>query len=270
MIKSSLLFIYIFVLCSLVNGQESKAKIGNIRTEMTGHAMIIKYDIIGSSPEFCHKINFVVLDNMRNTICPDSAYGDVGSCVYEGDDKLIVWEIYKEFDVIYGDFTPRLTIDAGDNRRQMRGAEYALLSLALPGLGDYFVADAKEMKLKPWHKTAFTAGVLGLSWATYRNRLEIPPVMAPPGWYLSADGTAEEPLIYIDHEWMKKPATTEPWLFPYDAEVFLGIGIASWLFDVIWVARRGSENSRVQNQALEHLSLAPGNQGVMLSYNKQF
>ncbi|MEN8157995.1 MAG: hypothetical protein ABFS10_13675, partial [Bacteroidota bacterium] len=100
------------------------------------------------------------------------------------------------------------------------------------------------------------------------NREEIPPVMMPPGYYQS--GESPEPYIYIDHEWMKEPATTKPWLFPYDTEILLGIGIASWLFDVIWVARRGVENRKIEKSLLGNVSLIPGHQGVLLSYRIQF
>ena len=123
------------------------------------------------------------------------------------------------------------------------------------------------MKIKPYYKTAFTAGMLGLSWAALRNRHEIPPVMNPPGWYYTMH--SPDP-IYIDHEWLYEVARTDYWLFPYDAEILLGIGIGSWLFDVIWVARKGVENNKIRNSVLEHVSLVPAHRGLLLCYRKQF
>ena len=270
MSKLPSILLCIFIDCVFISAQDSPARIENIRTEMTGKTMQLKYDITRSSPGSLHQVDFVVLDNRRNAIRPDSISGDVGSAISAGHDKSLLWEIHKEFDVIYGDFHPRLIIDIAENKRHIRGPEYAALSLLIPGLGDYFVADVKSMKIKPYYKTAFTYGILGLSWAAYKNREEIPPVMAPPGWYTSADTPPGEDYIYIDHYWEKEPASTDYWLFPYDSEIILGIGIASWLFDVIWVARKGVVNNRVRNSVLGNLSLAPNSQGFQLAYRLNF
>jgi len=261
------ILIHIFVGCSMLSAQNSVPQIENIRMDMTDNQLEIWYDITGSPAGTLHQVDFVVVDNMGNIIVPDSVSGDVGSSVVAGNDHMIVWEIYKEFDVVYGDFSPRLTIDATDNKRQLRGPEYAALSLLVPGLGDYFVADVSEMKIKPYYKTAFTAGILGLSWAALRNRHEIPPVMNPPGWYYTMH--SPDP-IYIDHEWLYKIALTDYWLFPHDAEILLGIGIGSWLFDVIWVTRKGVENNKIRNSLLEHVSMVPVHRGLLLCYRKQF
>jgi hypothetical protein len=260
-------FICIISAYPFLNAQNTTARIENIRTEMTGKSMVIKYDIANTSAETYHRIDLAVIDNKGNAIYPDSVSGDRGPLVPGGMDKMIVWELYKEFDIVYGNFTPRLSIDAADTRKGMQGPEYALLSLLLPGLGDYFVADSKQMKLKPYYKTAITAGFLGLSLASYLNREVIPPVMNPPGWYYTMQ--SPDP-VYIDHEWVWQIERTDYWFFQYDAEVLLGIGIASWLFDVIWVARQGVVNNRVFHSIKNHMALIPANKGLMLSYSFQF
>ena len=55
-----------------------------------------------------------------------------------------------------------------------------------------------------------------------------------------------------------------------DSEIILGMGIASWLFDVIWVARKGAVNNRIYNNVLGHMSVLPVHEGFMLSYRIQF
>ena len=260
----------IFLSCNLIYAQDSPARIENVQTETKGKTMVVRYDITQSSPDRLHQVDFVVLDNRRNAIYPDSVSGDVGSAVTAGLDKQITWEIYKEFDLVYGDFQPRLVIDVNNNKRHRRGPEYAALSLLLPGLGDYFVADVKDMKVKPYYKTISTAAILGFSWAAYSKREAISPLMAPPGWYLSADAPPGEKYAYIDHYWEIEPASTNYWLFPYDSEIILGIGLASWLFDVIWVARQGVVNNRVRNSVLEHLSLLPNYEGFQIAYRLNF
>lgn len=268
--KLTIAFISIFFGFTLISAQNSIGRVENIRTQMIGKSMIVWYDINSPSSESYHQIDFVVIDNKGNAVYPDSVSGDTGPLVQAGKDKKIVWDIHKEFDVIYGDFTPRLVIDAGKQRKHSHGPEYALLSLLIPGLGDYFVADVKQMKIKPYYKTAFTVGVLGLTWATYENRKEIPALISPPGWYISADAPPGEKYKYFEDGYMIEPPSTEYWLFPYDAEIFLGIGIASWLFDAIWVARKGVINNRVYKSVNDHFALIPRKEGLMLSYRIQF
>lgn len=260
--------ISILAYCFSATAQDSGARIENIRTTMTKNALVVTYDLVNT--ERTHHVAFVVVDDRGNAIHPDSVYGEVGAGISAGKSKSITWEIYKEFDVVHGNFTPRLILDPSEGRKHSGGPAFAGLSLLLPGLGDYFVADPRKMQIKPYYKTAFTAGVLGLSWAAKRKRQEIPPVMAPPGYYLSADAPEGEDYIYIDHEWMKEPGYTDYWLFPYDAEIILGIGVASWLFDVIWVARKGAVNNRVHRQVLDHLSIVPVREGAMLRLSYRF
>ncbi len=268
--KLTIAFICIFVVLTMVNAQNSSARVENVRTQMTGKSLVVRYDIISPSSESYHHIDLVVVDNKGNAIYPDSVSGDFGPLIAVGKDKKIVWDIYREFDVVYGDFKPRVIIDAGDHRKHARGPEYAALSLLLPGLGDYFVTDARQLRIKPYYKTALTAGILGLSWAAYKNRMDVPAVIAPPGYYLSADAPPGEKYKYFPDGYLVEPASTEYWLFHKDAEIILGIGIASWLFDVIWVARKGVVNNRIYNSVKGHVGLIPVKEGLALSYSVQF
>lgn len=256
--------------CSLLHSQDTRARIENIRTKMIDNHLEIMYDITESPEGSLHQVNLVMVDNRGNIIQPDSVYGDLGSTVEAGRDKLIIWEVYKEYDVIYGDFVAQVVLDPSVNKKHTGGPEYALLSMFVPGTGDYFVTNWKERRIKPYYKTAFTAGALGLSLAAYMNRATIPPVMAPPGYYQSADAPPGEKYLYIDHYWERFPESTDYWLFPHDAEIILGIGIASWLIDVFWVMGKGIENNRIRTEVLDHLSLAPYKNGMMLSFNLIF
>jgi hypothetical protein len=154
----------------------------------------------------------------------------------------------------------------------MRGPEYAMLSLLVPGLGDYFVADPANLRVKPYMKTVTTLGILGLSWLALEKREEVPPLMAPPGWYLSADAPDGEDYMYIDHEWMQKPGYTDYFLFEYDAEIIFGIGMITWVADVIWGLRKGVVNQRVMKSIKGDFSLAPValGQGARLTYRLAF
>jgi hypothetical protein len=77
-------------------------------------------------------------------------------------------------------------------------------------------------------------------------------------------------FIYKDDWWVKEVGGTDYWLFRNDAEVFLGIGIAAWVFDVIWVARQGSRNNRIRANLFDNLTIAPTSKGLMLNFAYRF
>ena len=51
-----------------------------------------------------------------------------------------------------------------------------------------------------------------------------------------------------------KAESTDYWLFPYDSEIFLGIGIAVWVTDIVWVARKGVQNNKNKVHLLSPLN----------------
>jgi hypothetical protein len=129
------------------------------------------------------------------------------------------------------------------------------------------------MKIKPYYKTVFTYGILAMSLTAYLKREHIPAVMGEPGWYWHAfpmgDGKYDWIRIYKD-VWVKEVARTEYWLFRYDAEVFLGIGLAAVLVDAIWVARQGVKNNKLRNEFTDKVSLNPTPQGLQLTFRHTF
>lgn len=260
----------LFIAWNTLQGQKGRAHIENFSVTPLEKKVMITYDLQGGELGKLHQIDLVVIDNVGNIVIPDSVEGDLGSGIQPGENKNILWNLYREFDVVHGDFQPQLVLD-GDQKYGFKGGpENLLLSMLVPGLGDYFVADYRSMKIKPYYKTAFTAGMLGLAWAAKTGREEIPAVMNPPGWYWrDYDGVFGD-WVYVDHSFIKVEGYTDYWLFRYDAEVFLGIGLAAWITDVIWVARRGSRNNRIRSDLFEHLSMAPVSNGLMFSFAYTF
>jgi hypothetical protein len=59
-------------------------------------------------------------------------------------------------------------------------------------------------------------------------------------------------------------------LFRYDAEFFLGVAIATWIVDVIWVARTGVKNKKVKTEIFDHLTLLPVPHGMALCFTFNF
>lgn len=256
-----------------LSGQNYNPHIENISFKLVDHQMELSYDIEGSRIGQLHRVELIVIDNMGNIILPDSVSGDVGHEVQAGKSKVIIWDIHKEYDVVYGDFQPQIVLDGTEKYGVNGGPGNLFLSMVVPGLGDYFVTDYKSMIVKPYYKTAFTYGMLGLSLAAALSREQIPAVMGAPGWYwdgnsVGSDGAAL--LEYKDDWWLMKAERTDYWLFPYDSEIFLGIGIAAWLTDILWVARKGTQNNKIRNQFLNQVSLVPTYQGAVLQFAYNF
>lgn len=270
MFRQAFIVMILVLVYTLACGQKSKARIDNYRVESTEKQLIISFDLKSEEPGSLHQIDLVVINNIGEVVYPDSLSGDIGPGISAGNQKQIIWSIYQEFDVIYGDFQPQLILDGNQKYGFKGGPEYLLLSLMVPGLGDYFVADHRSMTIKPYYKTAFTFGMLGLAWAAKAGREQIPAVMAPPGWYRAdlSEGTTN--FVYKDDWWVKVPEQTDYWLFRYDAEVFLGIGLAAWITDVIWVARQGKRNNQIRSNLFDHLSVAPAPKGIMFNFAYQF
>ena len=255
-------------------GQKKSPRIENVRLDFVDHHVEILYDITGSGLGNLHTVDFYVVDNVGNLVFPDSVSGDIGAGIVPGRYKKIIWDIYREFDVVYGDFKPHLILDGKESYGIKGGPGYAALSIAVPGLGDYFVADPANMRIKPYYKTALSYGFLVLALKAGLEREHIPPVMGEPGWYWFTypvgDGHYAWVYLYRKDEWVKEVGRTEYWLFRYDAEVFLGIGFSAMLFDVIWVAREGVKNNRLRNEFLEKLSFNPAPGGLQLTFRLTF
>ena len=244
-----------------------------MRMDFISNRIEINYDIAGSDSERLHEIDLYVIDNAGDVVFPDSLAGDIGKNIPGGRDKKIIWDIYREYDVVYGSFDPRIVLDGSGKYGVKGGPSNAFLSALVPGLGDYFVVDHRKMKIKPYYKTACTYAFIGMGVAALANRQHIPDVMGEPGWYWEPIPQADGRRIWVEvyrRDWIEEPGYTEYWLFRYDAEFFLGVGLAVWIIDVIWVAREGVKNKKVKNEIFNNLTLVPAKQGLALSYTFNF
>ena len=258
---------------SVVMGQKPKPRVENIRMDFESNRFEIKYDIAGSDSDSVHQIDLYVIDNVGKVVFPDSLKGDIGPDISAGKNKKIVWDIYREYDVVYGNFIPRIVLDGSEKYGIKGGPSNAFLSVLVPGLGDYFVADHRKMKIKPYYKTAFTLTFMGLGLAAGNNRNHVPDVMGAPGYYQEYLMLPDGKHIWVEEyreDWIEEPGYTEYWLFPYDSELFFGVGLAVWMLDVIWVAREGAKNKKVKEKIFNNLTMVPTRQGMALSYKLTF
>lgn len=106
------------------------------------------------------------------------------------------------------------------------GTEAALLSLMLPGLGDYFTGNTAQQHIKPWMRTLGVATLLSA------------------GIYASSQRYRTEPRYFDGRMWSSGKVVNK--FFRNDAEILIGAGVALWLGDVIWVAIRGNQNRQLK------------------------
>lgn len=266
------LYVLLLLVCfngSVVLSQKQKPWIENIEMAFVSNSFEIEYDIAGSDLSRVHQIDLYVIDNVGKVVFPDSLRGDIGKDIPPGKNKKIIWDIYKEYDIVFGNFDPRIVLDGSGKYGIKGGPSNAFLSVLVPGLGDYFVADYQKMKIKPYYKTVFTCSFMALGVAAHLNRNHIPPVMGEPGYYWEPITLSDGKRLWVEvyrENWIKEPGYTEYWLFRYDTELFLGIGLAAWILDVIWVTREGIKNKKVREKIFDNLSLVPSRQGMALSY----
>jgi len=241
-----LLFILLLVFPSLhITAQQTQPKIANLKMRQDSRKFIISYDIVGFKSDSAYRIDFYVIDNIGNVVFPDSITGDFGDNISGGSDKEIIWDIYSEFDVVYGTFDPRIIINGHEGYSIKTGPSAALLSVAVPGLGDYFVANHSEMIIKPYMRTVSSLGFTALGVAALKNRE-----------WVDATWIAEREVIGYHFEgqrnWVYGPYIQPAykvidehhnyWLFKWDSEVFFTIGAAIWAADIVWVILKGRKN----------------------------
>ncbi|MBN2777870.1 MAG: hypothetical protein JXR36_09515 [Bacteroidales bacterium] len=139
------------------------------------------------------------------------------------------------------------------------GSGYTLLSLIVPGVGDYFVNGGKGSMLgvnsPPIFTTIATLGMVG------------------SGIYCKSLSNSNYDLY---HEATKQSDIDKYFdlanNFNKASYILIGTGAVLWLWDVIWTAKTGSENRKASKLMKDKLSFSPvlldnRNYGIGLTYN---
>lgn len=228
---------------SLVNAESGKAKITNVdfSFDQSTYKMIINYNIENykSFQRFTIELSF--RDEKNNEIIPVSTKGDIGTNIIGGTNKQITWDVFNDI----SDVPPKLKakVRITEIKEVFGGPSNALLSVIMPGLGDWYVKNPRKMILKPYIRTAAIYGILGYGiYQTiqipkakndYLNPKETPPLT---GWKTTNDKNYQ---IYKNHV--------------SQSIIYTSAGITCWVADVVWVLIKGSSNAR-QNKNLKSTS----------------
>lgn len=209
-----------------------RPEIRNIDFNIQHSRLVIDYDLVSESAE-PQNVLFFLWDDSYSVLVPRTIFGDVGDSVEPGAAKQITWDIVQDNHLLAGRLRPRLVLS--DDFFNRGGSRSVLYSFLVPGLGGYFVADHRSMKFKPYMRTLSSVSFLSL------------------GIYASGKRTRES--LYSDRVNLRTGQTENlfygygsynHWLFPNDNFVFLSLGAAIWIYDIIWVANRGGRNDKLR------------------------
>jgi len=280
-VHRSAIIIHLLVFLLMIPGlkvysqERSRAMIKNVQMEVVDDKVRIYYDIVNSHPEQLHRIDFKFITQDYKFVSPYQMSGDVGEGVTPGMHNMIEWDIMQDMNNLSTRLKPKLYLDGLSTESEIGGGpSNALLSMLVPGLGDYFVADYRELKFKPYYRTASSLGLIGLGLVAGQKRYRAEGYYETWArwervWHSPAQGGGWD-YEYVTHESFRE-GDLKYWLFKNDAETLITAGALIWVSDVIWVTAMGSSNKRLR-QSLEasnySLDYLPG--GLALTFSRKF
>lgn len=228
---------------SLFSQRKPVAK--NVNIEIRQNKAIINYEIASRNHGSTHLVFLNFIDDQYNLVTPNLLSGDVGPGIQSGVHNSIVWDISNDVQQLGSDISPVLFIDGYSKQfSNTGGPRNALLSLIVPGLGDYFVADRRMMKFKPYMRTISSLGLIGLGIYVgeqrYRSQGEYKLVLKPSAWRYTGDDKYFERFFEGD---------IQNFWFKGDKELFISLGAAIWIADILWVFAKGNSNERFLNSS---------------------
>lgn len=192
-----LLSITLLSLIYATSNAQSAASISKPLLELTDSTVIIRYDILESTPEDKFNVSVVITDSAGETINANSFSGDIGSDVHGGSDKEIIWNFQADhsavnellyFQILADQVLENQSTDLPSGTikgRSLNRGRLIFQSILIPGMG------LTRLKEKPhWLK-----GVLGYGAAassvvfyiksndTYTNYLNAEDLVARDNYY---------------------------------------------------------------------------------------
>jgi len=246
--------IIIFLSLPLQTFGQRTTSIRNTTFELKERTLITTYDLVSKDNE-PKSIVFFLWDNNYNVLKPKSLSGDHGTNIEPGENKTIVWNLYDDNELIKGKVRPVVILE---DQLRYGGAKNAFLSVIVPGLGGYFVEDYRNIRFKPYYRTASVIGLSALGVVGLQNY------------------SREKLYTYVVNWRTNQPELTfngygdsSYWLFPYDYAIFFGSAAAIWLYDIIWVAAIGGKNQKLK-KAYNDISFLVSNKQASFTIRKKF
>ena len=240
--------ILVGILCAnLANlySQETKARIENVDFFVIDEQIMISYDLVKASSQETFNLSVECVTEENEIIIPTSLTGDIGEGVKPGKGKKVYWDVFKDLDEISGEIMFRINIISVE--RIYGGPGNAAYSLLVPGLGDYYVADPAGMKIKPYYRTIAAYGLVGyglIERINANNKYDD---------YNNSTNRDEFDDLYDKANKAN-----------HRSQIAIGMGVAVWTFDVVWVIIKGAKNNKENKYRFQ------GNVdgGLMLGYDE--
>jgi hypothetical protein len=215
-----------------------------------------------------HSVHLKFLDKQYNIFTPNTLSGDVGVNIPGGMNKTIEWDIADDFQQLNSQIRPIIFIDGVSREFSSPGGPgNAIFSVIMPGLGDYFVADHRLMHVKPYLRTISSFGLIGLGIYAGNQRYRA------EGKYITVLAV-HHPLGASQERYKEvyEEGDMQYWLFKGDKELFISLGAAIWIADIVWVLARGSNNKNFVKELRRQsdVSLGYGKGKFNLKYSRTF
>ncbi|OFX19465.1 MAG: hypothetical protein A2041_12000 [Bacteroidetes bacterium GWA2_31_9b] len=242
-------------LISLTFAQTPKVK--NLDLKIENNKVLFNYDLITKKTNEIQTIELFLIDDDFNIFVPKKIKGDFGTKVLPGENKQIEWDIYNDDLSISQKLKPKIIV----NGIKKGGASNVVYSILVPGLGDYFVADHKDMIIKPYVRTITTLGVIGLGIYALMEREKVLEM----GWIKKDQSYFGDPT---DVYWGETGGYDyDNAFFSNDAELLLITGATLWIGDIIWVYIKGLENDKLRVFSNYSFGVEKGNPTIKYSIN---
>ncbi|MFO7969216.1 MAG: hypothetical protein R6U15_03775 [Candidatus Izemoplasmatales bacterium] len=235
------LYLILFTITFIPGIKAQDAEVKNVNIDIKNNKVFVNYDLISNDLDKENSVELFFIDDRFTINVPGKVNGDIGKGIEPGVNKTIEWDVFKDDVSIAQKIQPKIIV----NGIKKGGPKNAYLSFLMPGLGDYFVKDHKDMIIKPYYRTVFTLGTIGLGINALMQREDVPVYSIKTGTeYYDSDGDG----LLDDIRPYKKEILigneTKNWLFQHDAELLLATGITLWVADIIWVYAKGLENEK--------------------------
>lgn len=228
-----------------ISAQSLRPRATNIRMEVANDMVLIHYDLLGNDTTADHCISMFFSDlDLSNRIHPVAITGDIGCAIRCGSGKIAIWDISRDRQVVDLALQCNVVVDGVWGDGKTGGPGYAALSLIVPGLGDYFVADRRQMSFKPWMRTTLSLGLVGLGVLSAEKRYREQRMTDGHLIYKYDNSTGVMVPIWVPGRIVNGPL--HYYLFKDDAEILITAGSAIWFTDILWVMNRGRRNQKAQ------------------------
>lgn len=234
------IIIFLSLFCYQIKGQ-TNARISEVDYSLEGSFIVVHYILQGTIPkeELTIELSFVTEDNEK--IIPHSVSSDVGAKVYSNGNRVILWDIDIDKPAFSGIMKAVVAITA--SKVNYGSPKNALLSVAVPGLGGFFVEKNKT------RAALTTVSTLGLIVYGINQKNESKKYFKE--YHAS--------LIPGDINNLYQKANSAHHKYYIATRLAAGI----WISDIIWVTVKGFRN----REEAKSLNNATGSKSFKLNYD---